>query len=89
MEIFVSFLTQVSESTDCPALFFLHHHSALQMSNKLPAKLFSWPRSEFLSVNSADHSVVDTKLKLARCHDNWQIAETLSRVPWALLPPRQ
>lgn len=63
MEIFVSFLTQVSESTDCQALFFLHHHSALQMSNKLLAKLFSWPRSEFLSVNSADHSVVDTKLK--------------------------
>lgn len=76
--------------------FLLHHHSALQMNKKLPAKRFCWPRSDFLpperqSVKSADHSVIGTKLKLDWCHESWQMQATLTLLlwvlhPWALLP---
>lgn len=67
MEILlVSLLTQATKGADCSAIF-LHHHSVLQMSNKLPAKLFCCLRSDFLplkrqSVKSADDLVMDTKI---------------------------
>jgi len=53
-----------------PSPFSFAITSALQMSNKLPAKLFGWPRSDCLalkrqSVESAEHLVPDTKLKPA------------------------
>lgn len=76
--------------------FLLHHHSALEMSKRLPAKWFYCPRSDFLhrerqSAKSADHSVTGTKLKMDWCHKSWQMQETLTLFlwvlhPWALLP---